>query len=61
MSITPHDVPHLIDQNPEQPHLRQQEISRIVRVLNAHRHPTIPSTGRWTLGYRPEPGAPTRQ
>lgn len=44
MSITPQDVHGLIDPSPEQPQLRQQEIGRIVRVLNAHRHPTTTTT-----------------
>ena len=40
MSITPHDVNALTDQSPGDPQVRPQDISRIVQVLNAHRHPT---------------------
>ncbi len=44
MSITPQDVHHLIDHNRDNPGLRQQDVSRIVRVLNSHRHPTTTAT-----------------
>lgn len=40
MSITPQDVHHLIDHNRDNRGLPQHDVSRIVRVLNAHRHPT---------------------
>ena len=40
MSITPQDVHHLIDHNRDNPGPRQPDVSRIVRVLNAHRRST---------------------
>lgn len=40
MSITPQDVPHLVDPSPGNRRIRPQEIGRIVQVLNAHRRPT---------------------
>ncbi|MEO6998139.1 MAG: hypothetical protein ABI112_08650, partial [Terracoccus sp.] len=42
MSITPQDVRHLIDHNRDNHGPRQQDVSRIVRVLNAHRRATTP-------------------
>ena len=45
MSITPQDVRHLIDHNRDNPGPRQQDVSRIVRVLNAHRRTTTTSPG----------------
>ncbi|WP_139142849.1 hypothetical protein [Humibacillus sp. DSM 29435] len=44
MSITPQDVHHLIDHNRDNRGLPQHDVSRIVRVLNAHRHPTAEAT-----------------
>lgn len=43
MSITPQDVHHLIAHHRDNPGLRQQDVSRIVRVLNAHRRTTTTS------------------
>lgn len=39
MSITRQDVRDLIGQKPGQAQLREEEIDRMVRVLNAHRGP----------------------
>lgn len=68
MSITPQDVHHLIDHNRDNRGLPQHDVSRIVRVLNAHRHPTtaaattapdvdpLANTGSPASAERPLPG-----